>query len=91
MKIFKTLDQKIKDLGFTLVANNKSAIRYERYNEKNKYIQVVELHYKKNGNHILESYDPCLFDEKGIGNTCIGLTYKETKLFLKKMKEKGWN
>lgn len=37
-----------------------------------------------------DNYDPDLFDSKNIGNTCVGLTYKETKLFLKKMKKKGW-
>jgi hypothetical protein len=28
-------------------------------------------------------------DEQKIGNVCVGLTYKEAKLFLKKMKREG--
>ena len=40
--------------------------------------------------HILQSYDPDLTDTKGIGSTCVGLTYQELKLFAKKMKQTGW-
>ncbi len=36
---------------------------------------------------ILQSYDPELGDSKGIGNTCVGLTGYEMKLFVKKMKQ----
>ncbi len=42
---------------------------------------------KKSGRHILQSYDPELGDSKGIGNTCVGLTGYEMKLFIKKMKQ----
>ena len=51
-------------------------------NYKNKY----NMEFKKSGRHILQSYDPDLGDDKGIGNTCVGLTGYEMKLFLKKMK-----
>lgn len=51
---------------------------------------TVLLAHKKNGKHIIQSYDKNLTDSKGIGNTCVGLTYYETKLFMKKMKQKGW-
>lgn len=46
---------------------------------------------KKNGKHIIQSYDKELLDKKGIGNTCVGLTYYETKLIMKKMRKKKWN
>lgn len=97
MKLFKTIDQKIEDLGFKKVTENQFVVVYERDNslyadnKKHGYRQVVSLAHKRSGNHILQSYDPDLFDDKNIGNTCVGLTYKEIKLFLKKMKRKGWN
>lgn len=46
--------------------------------------------HKHSGKHILQSYDPNLFDNKTIGNTCVGLTMYEIKLCFKKMKEMGW-
>lgn len=97
MKFLKTLDQKIEELGFKIVTDNQFVVIYERDfriyadDTQHGYRQVVSLAHKSSGRHILQSYDPDLFDKKGIGNTCVGLTYKETKLFLKKMKKKGWN
>ena len=52
----------------------------------NTITQKVVIEHKKSGRHILQSYDPDLGDDKGIGNTCVGLTGYEMKLFLKKMK-----
>lgn len=46
----------------------------------------LSLNTKKSGRNILQSYDPDLGDGEGIGNTCVGLTGYEMKLFLKKMK-----
>ena len=88
--IFKSIDDKIEDLGFRLITDNKCLVIYERFDKKYNYRQVVSLCHKESGKHILQSYDPDLFDNKNIGNTCVGLTYKETKLFLKKMRKKGW-
>jgi hypothetical protein len=49
----------------------------------------VTLLHKNSGKHILQSYDPALYDAKAIGNTSVGLTYKELTLFAKKMKQIG--
>lgn len=97
MQLFKTIDQKIKDLGFKKIDDNKYIVLYERdnriYSDNRQYgyRQVVSICHKRNGKHIIQSYDPDLFDQKKIGNTNIGLTYNELKLFMKKMKKKGWN
>ena len=53
-------------------------------------MQVLDIRHKKDGRHIIQSYDKDLFDKEGIGNTGVGLTYYETKLALKKMKKKKW-
>ena len=81
------LDRKILELGFIKVKEDKYGISYVRYHAG--YCQVVDLLHKESGRHIIQSYDKDLMDEQKIGNVCIGLTYKEAKLFLKKMKREG--
>lgn len=87
---FKSIDKKIEKLGFKKVKDNEFVVSYERENKKFNYTQVVDIYHKQNGNNIIQSYDKNLFDSKNIGNTCVGLTYTETKLFLRKMKLKKW-
>ena len=91
MKIFKNIDEKFEDIGFKKIKDDKYAVTYERYNGEYKYMQVLDIRHKKNGKHIIQSYDKDLFDIEGIGNTSVGLTYYETKLALKKMKKKKWH
>lgn len=83
----KSIDRKISDLGFKEIRNDKYGIEYERNNGC--YIHKVALLHKNSGKHILQSYDPALYDAKAIGNTSVGLTYKELTLFAKKMKQIG--
>ena len=90
MKIFKSIDDKFKDIGFIKVKDDKYAVTYERKNDKFNYTQVVDILHKKSGKHIVQSYDKNLFDSKNIGNTNVGLNYYEMKLILKKMRKKGW-
>ena len=88
--MFRTIDQKILDLGFRIIKNDKYGIIYKRCNESDcneGYEQIVAILHKKSGEHIIQSYCPSLFDNKCIGNTCVGLTYNEMKLFTKKMKK----
>lgn len=89
MKLFKNVDEKLKEIGFVKVSDDEYGAGYERYNEKYKYTQCVVLLHKKSGKHIIQSYDKNLMDNKKIGNTCVGLTYYETKLFMKKMRKIG--
>lgn len=85
----KNVDEKLADIGFKKIEENKHFCAYSRECNEFGYIQKVDIYYKKSGQHILQSYDPKLFDDKGIGNTCVGLTGYEMKLFLKKMKKMG--
>ena len=62
-------------------------VAYARKNEK--YTHTVSILRKSSGSHILQSYDADLFDTKNIGNTSVGLTGYEMKLFLKKMRKMG--
>lgn len=87
MKLFKSVDEKLKEIGFVKIKEDKYGIRYERKNSKYNFTQSVDILHKSSGKHILQSYDPDLMDKKKIGNTCVGLTGYEMKLFLKKMKQ----
>lgn len=89
IKLFKNVDEKLAEIGFRKVEEDKYGCFYERKDKEYGYTQKVVISYKKSGQHILQSYDPKLFDDKGIGNTCVGLTGYEMKLFLKKMKKMG--
>lgn len=87
--MFKSIDKKFEEIGFIKVKDDEFGVSYERLNNEYNYIQVLDILHKANGIHIIQSYDKNLFDTKGIGNTCVGLTYNEMKLALKKMKQKG--
>lgn len=89
MKLFKSIDDRLKEIGFTKVLENEYGASYERDDKKYKYTQCVDLSYKKSGKHIIQSYDKDLMDNKKIGNICVGLTYYEMKLFMKKMRKIG--
>lgn len=87
MKLFKSIDEKLKEIGFVKIEEDKYGVKYERKNSKYNFTQSVDILHKASGRHILQSYDPDLMDEKKVGNTCVGLTGYEMKLFLKKMKQ----
>lgn len=87
MKLFKSVDEKLKEIGFVKIEEKKYGVRYERKNSKYNFTQSVDILHKASGRHILQSYDADLMDEKKVGNTCVGLTGYEMKLFLKKMKQ----
>lgn len=89
MSILKNVDEKIKEIGFIKISENKYAITYGRHNAKYGYYQCVDILHKASGKSILQSYDKNLMDEKKIGNTCVGLTGYEMSLFIKKMKKWG--
>mgnify|MGYP004654171891 CR=1 FL=1 len=89
MKLFKSVDDKLAAIGFVKIKEDKYGVRYERKNSKYNFIQSVDILHKASGRHILQSYDNKLMDQKKIGNTCVGLTGYEMKLFLKKMKQIG--
>lgn len=90
MRLFKTVDERFAEIGFVKVEENKYGVIYERRIDKHDYTQTLNLLHKANGKHIIQSYDGNLMDEKGIGNTGVGLTIYEAKLCIKKMREIGW-
>lgn len=87
---FKSIDEKFEEIHFMKVRDDEYEVRYERMDECHDYVQVLAISHKASGRHIIQSYDKNLFDEKMIGNTCVGFTYYEMKLALKKMRKKGW-
>lgn len=89
MKLFKTVDDKLAEIGFVKIEEDKYGVKYERKNNKYNFTQSVDILHKASGRHILQSYDNELIDQKKIGCTCVGLTGYEMKLFLKKMKQIG--
>lgn len=87
MCFLKSVDEKIANLGFIKTREDSYGVSYARYMDG--FCQIVDLLHKASGRHLLQSYDMDLMDENTIGNTCVGLTYKEAKLFIRKMKQKG--
>ena len=89
MKLFKTVDDKLAAIGFVKIKEDKYGVRYKRKDDEHSFVQTVDIFHKASGRHLLHSYDAELTDQKMIGNTCVGLTGHEMKLFLKKMKQIG--
>jgi len=90
IKLFKTVDEKFAEIGFIKLEEGDSFVSYARYVKEYGYIQELHLQRKISGKHLIQSYDPELFDKKMIGNTGVGLTMYEVKLCVKKMRQKGW-
>ena len=90
MKLFKSIDEKFAEIGLRKISEDEYGAEYERKDEKHGYTQSLALLNKQSGNHIVQSYDKDLMDEKKIGNTAVGLTMYEMRLCLKKMREMGW-
>ena len=81
------LDNYLYDhFGFRKTEENEHAVVYERWIQKFGYVQVVCIQRKDSGKHIIQSYDKNTFDEKKIGNTCVGLDIKEMIPFWLKAK-----
>ena len=83
MKLFKSVDEKLSEIGFEKIYESDSSANYGKYVERFHFVHKVSIVRKSNGKHILQSYDP---DAENIG---VGLTGYEMKLFLKKMKQMG--
>ena len=91
MKFFKTTDEKLADLGYKKLKEDRFGASYLDENKAPGFIHIVDLLHKSNTWSILQSYDKYLMDENKIGCVCVGLNYKELKLFTKKMKELGFH
>ena len=79
-------DKKLISLGFEKTADTKYFVRYERGSKR----QYLDILHKAHGPAIIQSYDPELWDEKGIGNTCFGITRGEAIAAAMKISSKQW-
>jgi hypothetical protein len=83
--IFKTIDEKLKAIGFNKVDEDNYIVQYERKNEKYNYIQCLDLMSKNTGKHLISSYQKDI-NKDGFNNS-VGLTMYESKLAIKKMRQ----
>lgn len=90
MKLFKSIDDRFREIGFMKVEECKYVVKYKREKEQNGYMQILDLVHKESGKHVVQSYDMVPMGEKKIENIGIVLTMYEMKLCLKKMKQMGW-
>lgn len=93
MKLFKSIDEKFKELGFEKVSDegeteNKLGVCYRKNvftNIGNHYIHRLDILHKASGNHLIQSY------QEGVNsdgfNNMVGLDYKTTKLVMKKYRQ----
>lgn len=90
MKLFKSVDAKLAEIGFVKVRDDEVLVSYEREIKDYGYTQCLDILHKASGRHLVQSYDKNTFDELHIGNLCVGLTHYEMRLIMKKMRRKGW-
>lgn len=83
MKLFKSVDEKLSEIGFEKIYESDSGADYEKYVGGFNFVHKVSIVRKSSGKHLLCAYAP------NTGYIGIGLTVYETKLFLKKMKQMG--
>lgn len=89
IRIFKSVDEKLSDIGFTKVKDDEYGVDYERTVDEYGFVHKVSIGRKKSGRHSLQSYDPNTYLESCLGCAGVGLTGYEMKLFIKKMKKIG--
>lgn len=88
-----SVDKKFAKLGFEKIKEKDGYVRYEKYEKVGKYTHEIDLVYKESGEHLIQSFVKKIESKKGENGyfeTMVGLTEKEVKLCLKKMKKKGW-
>ncbi len=86
----KIADKKLESLGFRKTEDSEYYVTYERHNERHDYTHRLEILSKANGPGIIQSYDPELIDERGLGCACVGITRKEAIAAAMKISSKGW-
>jgi len=90
LSLIKTIDEQFLEVGFSKTEDTEYAVVYQRYDTDYEYTHEICILHKENGRHLVQSYDPALFDTENLGCTNVGLTSHELKLIYKKMREKGW-
>lgn len=93
MKLFKSIDDKLKDLGFEKVVEEGETeddlgTCYRRVvpiNGGDIYVHRLDILHKASGKHLIQSYEEGT-NSDGFNNT-VGLTYEITKLAMKKYRQ----
>ena len=88
IKLFKTTDQKLSELGFKIKDEDLQTIRYTRYDQLYDYYQEVEISKQDNPTNDIMIFSYYVdHDNQWNNKVVVGLTVEETKLFLKKIRE----
>lgn len=78
-------DKKLEKLGFIKQEESKYGAFYTKKIKEGSYDHCLDILHKANGNHIIQSYQKRLNSDDF--SNMVGLTYKETKLALKKYRQ----
>lgn len=88
--MFKSIDEKIKKAGYKLDYKSDTCLIYKKFNEQFKYMHGVELQRKNTKKEpIIQSYQEDSPTEDGF-DYMVGLSVKDIKLFVKKIKKLKW-
>lgn len=91
MKLFKTVDEKLSDIGFAKMngvdSENEYGVSYRRFNTKYNYMQRLDIVHKASGRHLIMSYDEDHPKHDLTSNYVVGLTYEEILLAIRKYRE----
>jgi hypothetical protein len=84
----KSIENKIKKLGFKIIDKNELIVQFQRKNKQFNFIHGVDIVHKRSGKHIIQSFQN---DSPVFGfDYMVGLTFEETELFLKYAKKLKW-
>lgn len=83
--MFKNADELLEEFGFEKLDEDKHGAYYSRKSEKFNYVQRLDILYKQNGSHLVQSYVEIPNSDEF--NDCVGLTYPEMKATMKKYRE----
>lgn len=89
--LFKNIDELFSEIGFEKYDENEHFVGYKREKMVNGeviYTQFLDLGFRYNGLHTIQSYAGGVNCEGY--NNMIGLSMYEATLAVKKMKHKGW-
>lgn len=94
MKLFKTADEKFAELGYKKIKETEYFVTYykektTKYGNKFSYSHYIDIAYGITRDATVYSYSGKLIDDDKSENVVVGLTAKEMKLCMKKIKEKG--
>lgn len=85
MIFFRDADKELKALGFEKYEENDIGVTYHKTVPEHLYIHVLYIGHKHDGYDVFQSYQMNPNSEDF--NNCVGLTYKEMGIAMKKYKE----